>query len=234
MTYAATLLVAWIGILMPALIMRRTFLVRKGGGKLPSREAIYASTWFLQAMYLFMTWWLCRIDDIPFLPPWRFDAYGMLVAIGWTTAKIVLIGIVSIWWKRENLELLSRLAPRLEPKSIFLYAAICCTTGFAEEIVFRVHFPNVLLSSGVGTIATILLSAGVFGFWHAAQGVRGMVLAGILGGGNLLIYWHLGTIYPLMLAHALYDLICGIRVAWLYRDQTGETLVGGPLARSEQ
>lgn len=218
MSLGQIFLVIWLGVLMPALIISRARKMPPPGAAFPTRTAIYSGTWILQVGYFVVAWMLLRKDHIAFLPPWQFDAYGLLVAIVWVFAKLGFVALVSIWWKRRNLALMLRLAPRWEPKTIALYAAICCTTGVAEELVFRVHLANALLAGGFGLVGTLVASGVIFGAWHAAQGWRGGVLAGILGAANLLIYWHLGSIYPVMLSHALYDLVCGLRIAWRYRN----------------
>lgn len=218
MTWGQMILVVWLGVLMPVLIIRRSAKMPPPGAAFPSRRVIYTGTWILQVGYFVVAWMLLRNDGFAFFPPWQFDAYGLQVAIAWVFVKIGFVALVSIWWKRRNLALMLRLAPRWEPRTIALYAAICCTTGIAEELVFRVHLANALLAAGLGAAGTVITSGVIFGAWHAAQSWRGGVLAGILGAVNLLIYWHLGSIYPVMLSHALYDLVCGLRIAWKYRN----------------
>jgi hypothetical protein len=213
MTIESMLFVAYIGVIMPLLIVRRSHTRQGSQGPLPSRVSIYVGTGVLQAIYLALAIPVARIEGIPLFTPLVLTSYGILVGLGWIVVKLVLVDAVSIWWPRSNPQLLLRMAPELQPRSLASFALLCATTGVVEEVTFRVLLPGLLLGWGIAPVTVWIVSSLVFGLGHASQGVRGCVLAGLLGGVNLLLFWHLGSIWPLVLSHALYDFVSGLRIA---------------------
>ncbi len=213
MNAASIFFVAYIGVIVPFLVVRRSRMASRPEGPLPARTALYAGTLFLQAIYFVLAVAVANVEEISLFTPVAPIGYGLLVAFGWLVAKLVIVEVVSTWWPPSRPELLLRLAPELEPKALAIFALICATTGVVEEITFRVVLPEILLGWGLAPAAVWILSSLIFGVGHAPQGLRGCVLAGLLGGVNLLLFWHLGSIWPLMLSHALYDFARGLRIA---------------------
>lgn len=97
--------------------------------------------------------------------------------------------------------------------------SISCTAGIMEEMVFRAlvlpNFMRVKRDYG-GMIFSVVFTAVFFGFTHisnlAAGGNFGRVLqqcltASISGGFFAAVYLNAGTIIPVMIAHALHDII---------------------------
>jgi hypothetical protein len=180
---------------------------------LPPRQTIYVSTFVLQALYLALAVPVANIEGIPLLPLLSLDLYGLAIGLSWVAGKLVLVHAITTGWPPSDAELLRRLAPSLWPKPLAVFAILCATTGVVEEITFRVIFPDILLASGIGALTVWIMSCVAFGLGHAAQGIRGCLIAGVLGGINLLLFWHLGSIAPLIVSHAVYDFIRGVQIA---------------------
>jgi membrane protease YdiL (CAAX protease family) len=89
-------------------------------------------------------------------------------------------------------------------------------------------FPAVLLSVGLPLGVTFLLASLVFALWHAAQGPRGMLFAGVGGFVNHLLVLGTGTVWTPILSHVAYDFVAGLLIA------RGNVSRGGPAPLEEK
>lgn len=88
------------------------------------------------------------------------------------------------------------------------FAGLAITAGTCEEIVYRGFLMAYLswLLPGVSSGWIVVLSAVAFGVAHAYQGVRGVVLTGIVGATLGALVVASGSLLPAIVVHALVDL----------------------------
>jgi membrane protease YdiL (CAAX protease family) len=88
------------------------------------------------------------------------------------------------------------------------FAALAITAGICEELIFRGFGIAYLrwLWPGSPRSAVILITAAAFGFGHLYQGVRGVVLTGLVGGYFAWLVLSTGSLWPAMAIHGLLDL----------------------------
>jgi membrane protease YdiL (CAAX protease family) len=96
-----------------------------------------------------------------------------------------------------------------------LWWAVSAHAGWGEELFYR-GFLFALLSSMMPIAAAAVVSTVMFGLAHVYQGVRGIVLTGILGGVFMGLYLVSGSLVVPMLAHALYDIHAGELGYWAF------------------
>src|SRR6185295_13535650 len=105
---------------------------------------------------------------------------------------------------RERLAPVERLMPR-RGSDFRAFAALACTAGLCEELLFRGYLAwvaGLLLPFPVAPAA----QAVVFGVCHAYQGWRGIVLTTFAGAFLTAVVLVSGSLWPAMLVHALMDL----------------------------
>ncbi|MBO0746110.1 MAG: CPBP family intramembrane metalloprotease, partial [Candidatus Dormibacteraeota bacterium] len=100
------------------------------------------------------------------------------------------------------------------------------TAGICEELLFRGLLPALLaaLLHEPSPWLVILLAAAAFGAAHAYQGVTGVVVTAILGAVLGFIYLGTGSLFLVMVLHALID----ARVGLLPARALGVTPIGVP------
>lgn len=92
------------------------------------------------------------------------------------------------------------------------FAGLSLLAGLGEEIVFR-GYALWALSGFTGLVAAGVITSLAFGMLHAYQGVLGVVRTAALGG---LLAWGFvaaGSLWPVVGAHAVLDLLGGIVLA---------------------
>ncbi|MCG6957682.1 MAG: CPBP family intramembrane metalloprotease [Gemmatimonadetes bacterium] len=139
-------------------------------------------------------------------------------AAGWTLA-VVLAGLGLMLGFRtlgnalgaKESETLHQLLPRT-PGERLGFACLSVIAGLSEEIVFRGYALSALAGvTGVATAA--VLTSVAFGVLHAYQGILGVIRTAALGG---LLAWGFvaaGSIWPVVAAHAVLDLLGGLVLA---------------------
>ncbi len=127
---------------------------------------------------------------------------------------------------REHLDNIRLVLPhtRAEFKT---FAWVALTAGICEELLYRGYliwyFSHALPWWGAG-----LVTAVAFGFGHAYQGARGVVVTGLLGAFLAAVYFLTGSLYASMLIHFLMDLHSG-DLAWrVYETEAADTLPPAP------
>jgi membrane protease YdiL (CAAX protease family) len=110
-------------------------------------------------------------------------------------------------------ELMRSLACRIFPVNsveLLPYCALAVTAGVCEEFLYRGFAMGVLSRVGFPAWAVVILTAALFGLAHAYQGrsgILGTFVMGILFGVVRLAY---DTLVPVMMMHAIVDLVAGI------------------------
>lgn len=90
------------------------------------------------------------------------------------------------------------------------WVAVSWTAGVTEEFIFRgVLLYTVSLYIDVPLPWLAFMGGALFGLAHAYQGIRGILVTGIVGWGLGYLYLAMGILWPVMIVHALLDLIAG-------------------------
>ena len=107
--------------------------------------------------------------------------------------------------------ILADLLPRTSGERL-AFAGLSLMAGLGEEVVFRGYALSVL-GGATGIVWAAVLTSVAFGVLHAYQGVLGMVRTGALGGLLVSAYLAAGSLWPVVAAHALLDLLGGLVLA---------------------
>lgn len=103
----------------------------------------------------------------------------------------------------------SRLFPR-QPTEFVLYALLAFTAGICEEFIFRGFMIAALFRAGLSTLPVVVISSAMFGVAHLYQGKgggMGTALLGMFFAGARIAY---GSLLPVVLWHAVLDIIAGV------------------------
>jgi membrane protease YdiL (CAAX protease family) len=119
----------------------------------------------------------------------------------------------------------ARLFPRTPFEMVF-YILLAVTAGCCEEFVFRGFVIAALFRTHLASWAVVVFSAAMFGVAHLYQGKGGSVGTGILGiiFASIRIAYH--SLFPVVLWHAVLDVVAGIAGAKYLtaNEPAGETL----------
>jgi membrane protease YdiL (CAAX protease family) len=158
---------------------------------------------------------------------------GGLIGVGVGLAIIVVVMIRERHRAIADPDGLAEIRARLEPLRFLLphtrdefglFSWVALTAGSCEELLYRGYLIW-YFSHALPWWAAALAAAVAFGFGHAYQGPRGVVVGTILGGFLAAVYFLTGSLYAPMVFHALMDLHTG-DLAWrAYAREREETAV---------
>jgi len=119
-------------------------------------------------------------------------------------------------------EKLRAMAERLFPHSAtetLLFIMLALTAGVCEEFIFRGFAIAALFGAGLSSWAAVIVSSLMFGVAHLYQGKGGSVGTGILGVlfASVRIAYH--SIFPVIIWHAVLDVVAGIAGARYFGEQ---------------
>lgn len=223
------ILIVLLLVLMPAFsLAQASALDRLPFDRLSAYWSSIAALWFLGA-----TSWLVGTRDgglreigLVWIP------WGEL--IGWSLG-IALVGVsimlgfrvVAGWLGVSETHVLTRLLPRTgREKRVF--ALLSVAAGVGEEVAYRGYAVPVL-AVAVGVPWSVAITSAVFGVLHSYQGPLGMIRTGVMGavlaGGFLMS----GSLLPVIIGHALVDLLGGLVISHWFVEDLAETtdLPGG-------
>jgi membrane protease YdiL (CAAX protease family) len=103
----------------------------------------------------------------------------------------------------------SRLFPRQTMEFVF-YILLAFTAGICEEFIFRGFMVAALFRADLSTSLVVVISSVMFGVAHLYQGKGGSVGTALLGmffAGTRIAY---GSLLPVVLWHAVLDIIAGV------------------------
>jgi membrane protease YdiL (CAAX protease family) len=203
---------AYLGLLLP-LGARRTAALLRGqhpARPAPSREQIWRSALFVQAILVFLAWFtgsgfgfrMFAMDDVTPL-----DVGAALVAL------VLLFGLRSALRRLRSEDELRQLevfrrAPRTR-REIGYYTLAVLVASVAEEAAYRGVGWTILIYMFGDPWSTALVMACVFALAHWSQGWK----SGVAIVGMALVFHGLvaltGTLVLAMLVHASYDLVAG-------------------------
>ncbi|WP_214823824.1 CPBP family intramembrane glutamic endopeptidase [Exiguobacterium algae] len=91
-----------------------------------------------------------------------------------------------------------------------VWKAVSVTAGVTEEFIFRgVLLYTLTLYFDASHLTLAIIGGLLFGMAHAYQGLRGVITTGVVGVGLGALYLAMGILWPVMVIHALLDLIAG-------------------------
>lgn len=120
----------------------------------------------------------------------------------------------------EQLKGIDYLLPQSRTE-IALFAGVSVTAGICEEVLFRGFLFAYLDSSPwqLDPSTTVLVSSAMFGIAHFGQGIKGMVLTGMIGAMLGILYVVTGSLLAPIIVHILIDLrataLCHLRATTL-------------------
>ena len=93
------------------------------------------------------------------------------------------------------------------------------TAGICEEFIFRGFVIAALFGAGLSSWAAVIASSLMFGVAHLYQGKGGSVGTGILGLLFASIRIAYGSIFPVVIWHAVLDIVAGVAGAKYFAPQ---------------
>jgi membrane protease YdiL (CAAX protease family) len=217
----AILLVLVSPLLSGTLGMRRLRVVAPGG-EAAARAATYRTVvltqWARAAAAVWIWNWARRpLADLGLT--FRANTGTLGAALG--LAIIVVVMLRQRAQALADVEGREEIRERLEPTRPLLphardefarFAVVAITAGICEEILYR-GYVTWYFAHIMPWWAAMLASAAAFGFGHAYQGMRGVLVTALLGLFLGAVYWLTGSLVLPILVHALMDLHSG-DLAW--------------------
>ena len=190
-------------------------------GKPTARLFFYRSTiaWSWGLTLAVAALWLVYKRNIPQLGFGFETGRGFWIGLA-TTVVVCGLFIVQAIALRRDPEKLRAAATQFEPiQEMFPrtsqeareFSALAITAGICEEILYRGYL-MVYITSAIaieGVLPAALLSSLAFGLGHAYQGPKGVLKTGLLGLAMAGLYLLTGSIWPLIVLHAVIDLVSG-------------------------
>lgn len=205
---------------------RLTRAIERGRGDVRLREYIVTiiAQWTIVAALLALWVWQDRTA-----PSLGFSAPG---GVGfWTTSAIVAIGaalfVLQVMKIRTDEKTRQQVLKQIEPvksilphsrKELCGFMALSTTAGICEEILYRGYGFWLVLAFGAPTWAAVLITAVMFGFGHLYQGPKNAVRIVALGVVFGVMYWWSGSIWTVMAAHIVIDVMSGLTSYIALRD----------------
>lgn len=107
-----------------------------------------------------------------------------------------------------------KITPRTR-EQLTVFLAVAVTAGVWEELLYRGFLMWFLAPAGVAV--AVIVSSLIFALGHAYQGIRGMLVIAVVGLVFAVAYAATGSLWWLMLAHALVDIRGGLAAYRLHR-----------------
>jgi len=107
--------------------------------------------------------------------------------------------------------ILRALLPR-SPGEKWAFAGLSVCAGFGEEMAYRGYVLAMLVPL-LGAAGAVAVSSVVFGALHAYQGPQGVLRTAVMGAVMAGGYLATGSLWPVIFAHLLFDVLAGIFLA---------------------
>ena len=124
-----------------------------------------------------------------------------------------------------------RLFPRSAPELVF-YIVLSLTAALCEEFIFRGFVIAALFRAGLSGLTVVFLSSLMFGVAHLYQGKGGSVGTGILGTLFAVTRIAYHSLFPVVVWHAVLDIVAGIAGTRFFGANSGSSASGGNGTRS--
>ena len=145
-------------------------------------------------------------------------AFGALPWVTLTVWTVALAGVglaVTLGFKWVSMRLglgedpiLRALIPRSAGEK-WSFAGLSVCAGFGEEMAYRGYVLAMLVPL-LGTVQAVAVSSLVFGVLHTYQGFQGILRTAVMGAVMAGGFLATGSLWPPILAHALFDVLAGI------------------------
>lgn len=203
------------------------YLIGKYKSKNKNVEYIKISS-FLWGLTLFLAY-IFYIEELSVV---KLD-YDM--AFNWQNILVFSLMIIAITYLVllikniiSNEELRLEVATKFEPfidlmpttknQVLIFTLLLSVTAGLCEELIFRAYLFN-LVDTHTGTIAAILISSLVFGFWHVYLGWQEVLRTSIMGAILCGVYIFTGNIIAPIILHIFIDIYSGLICYFAVRKQ---------------
>ncbi len=217
-------------VLLPTVAVAQVPLVR--GVEVPKLDAYASSAFTLVALGVGST----VLSRRPGGPGFAFGELPWMTMVGWTillagAALVVTWGFkwASVYLGLREDPILRALIPKSRSEK-WAFAGLSVCAGFGEEITYR-GYVLAMLVPVVGVFGGVAVSSAVFGVLHTYQGVQGVLRTAVLGAVMAAGFLATGSLWPVVLAHLLYDVLAGVFLADLL--MVPEEAVGVSAAESE-
>lgn len=110
--------------------------------------------------------------------------------------------------------------PETKSEVLVFTLLLSVTAGICEELIFRAWLFT-LIDSRLGTIAGIVISSVLFGFWHLYLGWREVVKTSIMGALFCGVYLFTGNIVVPIILHIFVDVYSGVLSYYSLRKTPG-------------
>ncbi len=192
------------------------------------RIRLYASTILFQWMLAAIVAWRAFARGLTLpqlgLAGGRLPSMFLLTFIG---ATLIAVGH---WMNLRRMagsnhpaaERLRTMAERLFPQSAtetVFFTLLALTAGICEEFVFRGFVIAALFGAGLSSWTAVIVSSLMFGVAHLYQGKGGSVGTGILGVLFASVRIAYRSIFPVVIWHAVLDVVAGIAGARYFGKQ---------------
>jgi hypothetical protein len=198
---------AFFGLLIPWAVWRSRARVVRGPN--PPRRRHFAAVLVQLLLFLGLSLWVARLEELPLLRPFAPDWRTVAAAALLLGAGLVLMAPK---WRR-SVELRERKVHLFMPRDgaeRALWAGVSLAAAVSEEITYR-GVMYLLLAGLTGSAwAAALIGSAIFGISHMVQGWKS---AGIIAGVALALQGLVvlsGSLHLAIAVHFLYDLIAGL------------------------
>jgi membrane protease YdiL (CAAX protease family) len=220
------IIVALAVLLMPAMsVMAGRTLAREAPDKrklIPRYLRIILRGWLLAAVVT-CAWWVQgrpfgALGLAPHLGLWDYAGLAVALVIG-VGMTVQLFGLASAPAEKIKQAMKAVHGIKITPNTageLSLFMVMSLTAGVWEELVYR-GFLIWFLVPLTGFTGAVLLSALIFGLAHLYQGIRGFVTTTGIGLVFAALYLVTGSLWWLMIVHAVIDIAGGITTFELKR-----------------
>lgn len=170
-------------------------------------SALYVSGLVTHAVLLLLVWLVARSASVTIFPAYRLQLWH--VGVG----ALSLAMSLALVFRNKAMDAVERqrakqIAPRTR-KDLALFYVLSVSAGFTEEMAYRgVLF--LLLHALTGSfIAAAILGGMVFGVGHLVQGPKASGIAALMGVRDHVVAGLTGTLWIVIAAHILHDMIAG-------------------------
>ncbi|MDR5656780.1 CPBP family intramembrane glutamic endopeptidase [Halodesulfurarchaeum sp. HSR-GB] len=189
------------------------------------RVALYANLAATQALLLGAVWLLLTWTNVPVETLGVTDRPTILALVALTVALVALNEGASNLTADTDNPLRALLTPERPLEWLVLAGIVLPVIVISEEVLFRgVLIGGLAAGTGIHPAVLIVGSGLLFGLAHTAQGRLGMLVASTLGVALGVAFWLSGSLWLVILAHYLVDLVEFLRHA---RFSYGSRFAGG-------
>ena len=217
------ILVAILFIVTPVLSVTdyRKLKSQLNAGKSTARLFLYRSwiAWSWGLTLAVVALWLVYKRSIPQLGFGLETGRGFWIGLAITVVVCGLAAVQAIGLRRDpeklraaasQVERVQAMIPRTSQEARE-FSALSITAGICEEILYRGYLMFYITSTMAieGMWLAALLSSLAFGLVHAYQGPKGVLKTGLIGLAMAGLYLLTGSIWLLIVLHAVIDLVSG-------------------------